>query len=159
MFFRDKRKGTGPEVKQKRKDYDAYLTVEASFIIPLSFLLIILTLYFGFFCYEKSITLQCSYLASLRGANEWELSGETLKRYVERELYSLLEEKQLYSIENKFIINANIMGVEVILEEYIEVPFASVRGDGIIGWNISSGKKAIRNKPSSYIRRYQSIKE
>jgi len=146
-------------MKQKRNDYDAYLTVEASFIIPLSFFLIILTLYFGFFCYEKSITLQSCYLASLRGSNEWELSGIQLKQYVEKEMHSLLEEKQLYAIEKEFKINTSIMGIEVLIEEYMEVPFAAARGDDITGWDINSGKKAIRNKPSSYIRKYQSIKE
>lgn len=151
--------GREQDMKQKRESYDAYLTIEASFIIPISFLLIILTLYFGFFCYEKSITLQSCYLASLRGTNEWELSGDQLKQYVERELYLLLEEKQLYSIEKGFDINTNIMGVEVLMEEYMKVPFASARGDDITGWDITSGKKAVRNKPSSYIRKYQSIKE
>lgn len=146
-------------MKQKNNYCDAYLTIEASFIIPLSFLLIILTLYFGFFCYEKSITVQCCYLASLRGANEWELSGNSLEQYVEREMHSLLEEKELYSTEKEYKINSNIMGVEVLIEESMQVPFSSARGDNITGWDINSGKKAIRNKPSSYIRKYQSIKE
>ena len=78
---------------------------------------------------------------------------------MERELYLLLEEKQLYSIEKGFDINTNIMGVEVLMEEYMKVPFATARGDDITGWDITSGKKAVRNKPSSYIRKYQSIKE
>jgi len=146
-------------MKQKEKYCNAYFTVEASIIIPLSFLLIILTLYFGFFCYEKSITLQCCYLAALRGTNEWELSGRQLEQYVEQELYLLLDEKQLYSMKREFDIDTNIMGVKILIDEYIDVPFASIRGDNVTGWNISSSKKAVRNKPSSYIRRYQSIKE
>lgn len=146
-------------MKQKENYCNAYFTVEASIIIPLSFLLIILTLYFGFFCYEKSITLQCCYLAALRGTNEWELSGRQLEQYVEQELYLLLDEKQLHSIKREFDIDTNIMGVEILIEEYMNVPFALIRGDDVTGWNISGGKNAIRNKPSSYIRRYQSIKE
>lgn len=143
----------------KKKYYDAYFTVEASFIVPLAFLLIILLLHFGFFCYEKSISVQCSYLAALRGSNEWELSGDELEQYVSRTLDQLLEEKHLYQIEEAKKITSNVVSITVSVDEHIKVPFSKARGDNITGWDINSKKSAARNKPSSYIRKYRLLKE
>ena len=85
----------------KKKFYDAYFTVEASFIIPMAFLLIILTLQYGFFCYEKSVSLQCCYLAALRTSNEWNLSGSEAENYAINEAEKLLEERMLYPIDKE----------------------------------------------------------
>ena len=135
------------------------MTIEASFIIPLSLFLIILLIQMGFFLYEKSISVQCCYLAALRGSNAWELSGSKLEQYVEKSLEELWNEKQLYHIEEEKEIKVDITGVEVSITGNLQIPFSKVRGDNILGWNMDSHKKAIRNKPSSFIRKYQIIKE
>lgn len=145
--------------KQKRMMYDGYFTVEASFIIPIAFLLMILLLYFGMYCYEKSVSVQCCYLAALRGSNEWGLTGKELEQYVNQVMKQLLEEKQLYEIGKEYCIDTGIMKVEVMMEESLNVPFAKARGDDINGWEINSKKEAIRNIPSVYIRRYQMLTE
>lgn len=139
--------------------YDGYFTVEASYIIPIAFLLIILLLYFGFFCYEKSISVQCCYLAALRGSNEWELSGGELEQYVNQIMRQLLEEKQLYEIDKEYQVDTGAAGVTVSIEENIDMPFLKVSGDDISNWSINSEKNAIRNKPSTYVRRYQMLQE
>jgi len=145
--------------KQKRVMYDGYFTVEASYIIPMAFLLMILLLYFGFYCYEKSISIQCCYLAALRGSNEWDLSGRELEQYVNQVMEQLLEEKQLYEIEKTYSVDTGIMSIRVMMEENVDVPFAKARGDDINGWEINSKKEAIRNIPSVYIRKYQMLSE
>ena len=143
--------------KQKRVMYDGYFTVEASYIIPIAFLLMILLVYFGFNYYEKSISIQCCYLAALRGSNEWDLSGRELEQYVNQVMEQLLEEKQLYEIEKTYSVDTGIMDIRVMMEENVDVPFAKARGDDINGWEISSKKEAIRNIPSVYIRKYQML--
>lgn len=145
--------------KQKRVMYDGYFTVEASYIIPMAFLLMILLLYFGFYCYEKSISIQCCYLAALRGSNEWDLSGRELEQYVNQVMEQLLEEKQLYEIEKTYSVDTGIMSIRVMMEENVDVPFAKARGDDINGLEINSKKEAIRNIPSVYIRKYQMLSE
>lgn len=139
--------------------YEGYFTVEASFIVPIAFLLMILLLYFGFYCYEKSISVQCCYLAALRGSNEWDLSGKELEQYVNQVMKQLLKEKQLHEIEEAYRVDTGIMRVTVTLEENVDVPFAKARGDDINGWEINNKKEAIRNIPSVYIRRYQMLTE
>ena len=145
-------------MKKNQKRYNAYFSVEASLLVPLAFLLIVLLLYYGFFCYEKMVSLQCCYLAALRGSNEWELSGNALESFVSEELQTLLGERCLYQIEGKKEVNASVLGIEVSFDAYMKVPFSKIRGDNIEGWEINGKKNARRNVPSAYIRKYQLIK-
>lgn len=110
--------------EKKKSMYDGYFTVEASYVISSAFLLIILLLYFAFYCYEKSISVQCCYLAALRGSNEWELSGTELEQYVNQIMNQILDEKQLYATDKEYQVEVGIKGVEVSMEENMNVPFA-----------------------------------
>ena len=143
----------------KKRVYDAYLTVEASFIIPITFLLIVLTLQYGFFCYEKSVSLQCSYLAALRASNVWNIQDTELKQYAEKEVNRLLEERNLYPVRKEIKADVSCIGVEVEIEGSMEVLFREIRGDNVDGWEVSAKKSASRTVPSQYIRKYHMIKE
>lgn len=143
----------------KKKMYDAFMTIEASFVIPMSFLLMILLLYIGFFCYEKSISVQCCYLAALRGSNEWNLSGSGLENYVDDMMKQLVEEKYLVRTEQAYKIATGNSSVTVQTEGMIKVPFSLPIGSEADRWNICSEKTAERHQPTSYIRRYQAAKE
>ncbi len=142
----------------KEKRYDAYFTVEASFIVPLAFLLLILLLQYGFFCYEKSISLQCCYLAALRASNEWGLSGDEAENYAIKEADKLLEERMLYPVEKEIYADVSLLGIEVALVGDMEILFSGERGDAVEHWETDSKKHAGRTIPSSYIRKYYVIK-
>lgn len=146
-------------MRKKQKVYDAFFTVEASFIIPIAFLLIMVTIQYGFFCYEKSVSLQCCYIAALRGSNQWDLSGDTLRSYVTGEFRELLNERTLYELDREEQIEVSLTDVTVSFDSYMEVFFAKIRGDNISGWDINNTKKAGRNKPSTYIRRCHMIND
>lgn len=143
----------------KKKQYDAYFTVEASFIIPMTFLLIILILQFGFFCYEKSISIQCCYLAALRTSNEWNLSGSEIENYAIKEVDQLLKERHLYPIEKEINTNVTFSGIEVELNGSMEVLFSTIRKDSVEYWETDAKKLAGRTVPSKYIRKYHVIKD
>lgn len=145
-------------MNKKRKLYDAYFTVEATFIVPMSYLLIILVLQYGFFCYEQSVSVQCCYLAALRAANEWNLSGGEPENYAKSEAEKLLEERYIYPVKRVSNITVNMSGIEVGMDVYMEVLFGVIRGDGIDGWEWRTKKRAERTVPSTYIRKYQMIK-
>lgn len=142
-----------------KKKQDAYMTVEGTFIIPVSFLLILSLLYVGLFCYEKSVSVQCCYLAALRGSNEWELTGNQLERFAEETLKQLLEEKCLKRVEAVYEIKTTGGSVTIQAEDRILLPFSPYVGKEASKWDICSEKTAIRNKPSTYIRKYQTVKE
>lgn len=143
----------------KKKQYDAYFTVEASFIIPMTFLLIILMLQYGFFCYEKSISIQCCYLAALRASNEWNLSGNEIKNYAIEEMNQLLKERTIYPLEKEITAKVTLSGIEVTLSGSMEVLFATIRKDSVESWETDARKFAGRTVPSKYIRNYYMIKD
>ncbi len=143
----------------KKRCYDAYFTVEAAYIVPMVLLLIVLLIQYGFFCYEKSISLQCCYLAGLRASNEWELSGNEMEKCATNEAKKLLKERALYPIEREIGVNVTLGGLEVEAQGNMEVLFSGIRGDSVDGWKIDSKKGAGRTIPSEYIRRYYSIKD
>ena len=142
----------------KKRYYDAYFTVEATYIVPMVFLLIVLMIQYGFFCYEKSISVQCCYLAALRVSNEWELSGKELEKHAMDEAEKLLEERGIYPVTREIESVATLAGLEVEAKGHMEVLFSLIRGDSVNEWEIDSLKRAGRTIPSEYIRRYHMIK-
>jgi len=145
-------------MNKKRKVYNAYFTVEATFIMPIVFLLIILILQYGFFCYEQSISVQCCYLAALRASNEWKMSESELEKYVTAEAEKLLEERTIYPLKRASNAVVTISGIDVEIDTKMEVLFSVARGDGISGWGWTVKKSAGRIVPSTYIRKYYMIK-
>ena len=144
-------------MKNKRKVYDAYLTIEASFIMPIVLLVLVLLIQWGFFCYEKSVSLQCCYLAALRASNEWELSAGEMETYAKEQAKSLLKERNLYPVDRDSRANVRLSGIEVELDAYMEVLFAQARGDTTDGWEWEEKKQACTIIPSAYIRKYHMI--
>ncbi len=100
-------------MKRINKKYDAYFTVEASFIVPMVFLLIILTVQYGFFCYERSVSVQCCYLAELRASNKWELSGAELKKFAKVEMVKLLKQRNLYLTKDEIQSKESIIELQI----------------------------------------------
>lgn len=146
-------------MKKERKYYDAYFTVEASLIVPMVFLLVIMLIFWGFVCYEKTVSVQSCYLAALRSSNEWELSGKRLENYTEGELNRLLEEKRLFPIGDKKSIDIGFAKIKVELVGKMDLFFVKTRNGNGTKWEITGKKEAIRIKPSSYIRKNQLLRK
>lgn len=144
-------------MKNKKKVYDAYFTIEASFIVPIVLFLFVLILQWGFFCYEKSVSLQCCYLAALRASNKWELSAGEMETYAKEQVDCLLKERNLYPTDKDSSAKVTLSGIEVELDAHMEVLFAQAREDTINGWEWEEKKQACRIIPSAYIRKYHMI--
>ena len=52
------RRGLERDGKQHVRELDAYMTVEASFVIPMALCLIVLTIYLSFYMYNKCVLTQ-----------------------------------------------------------------------------------------------------
>ena len=144
---------------KKKVYYDAYMTVEASFIVPLAVMIFLLLLYWGFFCYDKSVSVQCSYLAALRASNEWELTTSELKQMALEELDTLTEQMILFVKMDERTADANLLNIETEVSGNMDILFSALRGDDMTNWLIDSKKSAYRLKPSSYIRKYHLVGE
>lgn len=146
-------------MKKKRKYYDGYLTIEASFLIPAVLMILLLLLYWGFYCYDKSVSVQCSYIAALRGSNQWELSDGQLETYTLEQLEKLTGETLLYLKTEKTYADVEILEIKAGVEGGMDILFSKLRGDTMERWDTESEKKAYRLKPASYIRKYRILKE
>lgn len=140
---------------KKKMYYDAYMTVEASFILPAAVMIIVLLLYWGFFCYDKSVSVQCSYLAALRASSEWELTTVDAKQLAFKELDKLTEETFLFVKKENLYVDAGLLSIEAGTSGRMEILFSKLRGDDMTQWMFDSKKSAYRLKPSSYIRKYR----
>lgn len=142
-------------MKKKIEDLDGYLTVEASFLFPVMFMILILLIYWGFYCYDKSVSIQCSYLAALRGSNQWQMSNEQVESFVNEQLETLTEETLLYMKKEQIYVNAGLVEVKAGVSGKLDILFSKLRGDNMKEWFIKSEKSAYQLKPTSFIRRYR----
>ena len=84
----------------KHRALEGYLTVEASLVIPVALIVIMLTIYFGFFCFDQCVSMQNAYLVCLRASNQWEAGG-TEKEEMAKSEWNRLTESLFISMNNK----------------------------------------------------------
>ncbi|MBO5485407.1 MAG: hypothetical protein J5988_00540 [Eubacterium sp.] len=140
---------------KKKVYYDGYMTVEATFIVPAAIMILVLLLYWGFFCYDKSVSIQCSYLAALRTSNEWGLTITEAEQLAMEELDEMTEERFLFVKRGEIAIDAGLLSIEAGVNGKMDILFSTLRGDDMNHWLMNSRKSAYRLKPSSYIRKYR----
>ena len=66
-------------MKIKKKKIKAYMTIEASFIVPVCTMIIILTIMFLFFLYNNCVVYQDCYIAALRGSQIMDASSAIIQ--------------------------------------------------------------------------------
>lgn len=142
-------------MKREKGYYEGYLTIEATFIVSIAIMIIVLLMYWGFYCYDKSVSVQCSYLAVLRGSNEWEMSNGELESFVLQNLNKLTDETFLYTKKGNLDVSVGITEIKAKINGGMEILFSGIRGDTMTKWELNSEKKASRLKPASFIRKYQ----
>lgn len=127
--------------------------------MPAAVMILLLLLYWGFYCYDKTVSIQCSYLAALRTSNEWDLTSAEAERMAVEELDKLTEETFLYMKKGELSADAGLMDIETAVSGKIDILFSKLRGDDMTQWVMGSQKNAYRLKPSSYIRKYRFLED
>ncbi len=97
---------------KKTRKISAYMTLEASFIIPLTIFIFLIIIYFGFYLYDQCVVSQGCYLAALRGSQVQRLSDGDVKKVVEKEVKKLLEE-QVFINNSDFQVHVDLGTIEV----------------------------------------------
>lgn len=133
--------------------YEGYLTIEASLVIPVAVMILVQLLFYGFYCYDKSVSVQCCYLAGLRASNEWELTNTQMEQAAYKNAVELAEEKFLFIKPKEQKAEVFMTNVKVELKGSLRVLFVDLAKMKDSDWGIDSQKSAIYLKPSSYIRR------
>lgn len=142
-------------MKKRKKYYEAYMTVEATFIVSTAVMIIILLMYWGFYCYDKSVSVQSSYLAALRGSNEWDKSNGELDAFVTQNLDRLTEQTFLYTKKGELLVQVGPATITAGVGGKTNILFSKLRGDTMTEWDLNSEKQANRLKPTAYIRKYR----
>ena len=95
-------------MRKKKKYMDGYLTVEATFLVPKAFILLCVVIYWGFFFYDTSVSIQCAYVSALRGSNQWQLGYAGQREYAHGQLETLIGETLLFMDSEKVELYENI---------------------------------------------------
>lgn len=77
-----------------------YLTVEASFLIPVTLMVIVLIIHFSFYCLDQCITTQKLFLAALRSSNQWELNYRDRENFAKEE-WKKMSDPLLIAVKDK----------------------------------------------------------
>lgn len=133
---------------EKARKISAYMSVEASLLLPLILFVIVFLMYLCFFCYESCYVKQAAYLSAFRASREEVPKAETAKKEAE----SLMElglvggmEHQTEAEENLFRIRVRISSVMNFLFpklQLTEETFFRAEGEGV----------SYKRDPAAYIR-------
>lgn len=127
-----------------------YMTVEASFIIPLVYLCFMFIIYFTFFLYNHCLVYQSCYLSALRGQQSvWLRAGE-VDRLVREQAQKLLDE-QVYQYQKSADVTVSLAGISVAAESGIENRLKSFE---LYEENMSTKREVyvVRINPAEFIR-------
>lgn len=103
-----------------KKRISGYITLEASFIIPLTIMVLIMVIYFTFYLYNQCVVYQDCFLASLRGSQIIDAEETFVQRKVYEEAKSLLE-NQVYEYSNNPTVEVSLLQVKVDAKSNIRI--------------------------------------
>lgn len=115
----DRKKGrSGEGTEQAGKN--AYMTAEASLIMPLILLGMVFTLFLGFYLYNVCILRQAAYTAALRGSLVKEGNTAQIEEYTKEQLEELIGDRLLAveSMECQVEVSLTRVKVRVSLQTY-----------------------------------------
>jgi len=140
-----------------RKKIPAYMTVEASMIVPFVYVMILISIILAFFLYNHCIVNQSCYIAMLRAQQVKEASNSAIESYANNELSMLLDE-QIYSYNKNAKVTVGISYITVKSSVYMENIYFPLRV--YEGASFTSEKTAhvMRYNPAEFIRKSNKTK-
>lgn len=142
----------GIKSKQKMR---GYMTIEASFIIPCVFVIIFLLIYFGFYCFDRCVSLQNSYIVALRTSNQWEAGESQKKEYAKKEWEQITKDLFIFLEDKKFQIDVKGDLHTVGFCAEIENKLYEIFSFGPGKFQLSESMKARKIHPANVIRTYR----
>jgi len=129
----------------------AYLSLEASYVMPLLIFLIVFMCVFCFYLYNCCIVFQACYISALRGSQIINASNDEVKTRVEDYLDELLD-NQIYDYIKQVKVEVGLFQIKTCAEAKTNNNFNSI--DVISGIDMTSDYKAyaIKTYPVKLIR-------
>ena len=140
-----------------KKEEQAYMTVEASLVLPTIIGGIIFILYLGIFLYNYCTINQTAYIAALRGSQIKNVSTDEIDNYVKKQIDELLFQNILAREEVKKEVRTSIGKVTVKMSTDVNIPFTDLLSAKIHIWEIKTEGYANRVNPIEIIRGVRKI--
>lgn len=140
-----------------KKEEQAYMTVEASLVLPTIIGGVIFILYLGIFLYNYCTINQTAYIAALRGSQIKNVSTDEIDNYVKKQIDELLFQNILAREEVKKEVSTSIGKVTVKMSTDVNIPFSDLLSAKIHIWEIKTEGYANRVNPIEIIRGVRKI--
>ena len=135
-----------------RKEIEGYLSIEASFLLPFTTLLLWFLIVTGFFLYNVSYIRQSAYVASVRGASMKRAGREEIETETETQIEKLLENKLIMIDRWSCNIRVDLSHVNVTIETEMKQPIFSIISKKLGLYSIRGSGSAVRFDPVKIIR-------
>ena len=135
-----------------KKEKKAYMTLEASLVLPVIFAGIMVMIYWGIYLYDMSVMKQVAYIAALRGSRISDASAEDVKGFVEEQLEQLLERKIMMkeNLQKEVKVTYGKVKVKVVMN--VKIPLIHWITDDMEFGIIEKEAEAVRIDPVNFIR-------
>lgn len=130
---------------------DGYMTLEASFIMPITVILITALMYLSFYLYTVAFLNQAAYIAAFRASLCDEGNAEA-GAAAARELDKLLKESVLPIKGLEKQINVSAVSVGVSLQANLALPAPGLQLISQKEWDITAEKKVLIRDAAAFIR-------
>lgn len=137
---------------------DGYMTLEASFIMPFTVILITALMYLSFYLYTVAFLNQAAYIAAFRASLCDEGNAEA-EAAAARELDKLLKESVLPIKGLEKQINVSAVSVGVSLQANLALPAPGLQLISQKEWDITAEKKALIRDAAAFIRAARRIRD
>lgn len=141
----------GIKMQKKIAAKDAYMTLEATLIMPLVLYICIFIIYMGFYIYDRCIMKQDAYRAALKGSSQYVADNQEVYNEVYRSMENLKQDKYIATECNyEITVRERVM---VSVKGCIKMPFrgiAQITGGG--EWKIEEKAESRCINPVVFIR-------
>lgn len=135
-----------------KKGKAAYMTVEASLVMPIILGGIVFVMYVGFYLYNAATIKQTAYIAALRGNQMKNVSSYEIENYVEKQVDEILSQQILSGkiMKKKVKVSKGSINVKIYTE--LKMPFTGLADVEDILREIIREVKVKRTNPMEVIR-------
>ena len=137
--------------REKQHALNAYMTLEASFIIPFVFICFILIILYTFYLYNHMVVYQSCYLSALRGSQLKNATNDAVKEHIDEEIRRLLN-NQVYQYQIDFDSDVSLLSISVNAKSYITNRMSDFNIYKVNEFTSNRSIKINRTDPVDYIR-------
>lgn len=134
-------------MKKEQKSLHGYFTVEATLIMSITLVCIVLLIYLGFYQYNRCLITQDTYRLSLKGSSMQFTDNEAVYQKVSQEYNGYYWNKYMAMKMSEPLIEVDGAKVAVTIEGKMPMPFSWFRK-----WNITKNSESKRIVPTEIIR-------